>query len=361
MPPIDTIMPSIVAYAVGKRLNVTMIFSKADGFVASPFQLPDLIRKSRFLPLLSPHIHLRTRLEQFLHNTKLGSMLTHGFWDFLSWSSFDAFSIPPSSPFRNTYSNFWEIRTNDEGTRSLSGFFDYLKQGKINVIAPARARGYSVDGLGIVLEDGRTIEAGTVVLATGYKSSWDALFDEETRRELGLSRQSIKACPDVWNYVSLADPPIVQSEEPKAAASIYRGIVPVNSLYKRDFAVNGSIFTVNNGYTFEVVSHWISSYFLEDQFLRLPSSIDDALAETQMNAAWLRKRYPGIFSWVNESYSSNVAFFSYPQLCDDLLEDMGLDIMRSGGNMLTWPFKIIDLKEIRDLHDERSARRTKSS
>jgi len=194
------------------------------------------------------------------------------------------------------------------------------------------------------------------LLATGYKSSWDVLSSEETRRELGLNRQSIAPHPDSWNYVSLAKPPVVHSEEPKAAASIYRGIVPVQNLYKKDFAVNGSIFTVNNGYTFEVVSHWISSYFLEDHFLRLPLSVDDALAETQMNAAWLRIRYPAIFSWVNESYSSNVAFLNYPQLCDDLLEDLGLDIMRSGGNALTWPFKAIDLKEIKDLREERSAK-----
>lgn len=45
------------------------------------------------------------------------------------------------------------------------------------MIAPARALRYSDDGRGLVLEDGRSIEAGMVVLATGYKSSWDKLFD----------------------------------------------------------------------------------------------------------------------------------------------------------------------------------------
>lgn len=50
---------------------------------------------------------------------------------------------------------------------------------------------------------------------------------------------------------------------------------------------------------------------------------------------------------------------SYPQLCDDLLEDMDLATMRSGGNMLTWPLKIVDLKEIKDLHEERYVKRSK--
>lgn len=48
---------------------------------------------------------------------------------------------------------------------------------------------------------------------------------------------------------------------------------------------------------------------------------------------------------------------SWPQAMDTLLEDMGLPIMRSGGNWLTWPFKVIDLKEIERLTEEREAKR----
>lgn len=39
-------------------------------------------------------------------------------------------------------------------------------------------------------------------------------------------------------------------------------------------------------------------------------------------------------------------FYSHPQLVDELLEDMDLPIHRSGGNWLSWPFKVIDLKEV---------------
>lgn len=42
---------------------------------------------------------------------------------------------------------------------------------------------------------------------------------------------------------------------------------------------------------------------------------------------------------------------------DTLLEDMGLPIMRSGGNWLTWPFKVVDLKEIEHLTEERAEKR----
>ena len=51
-------------------------------------------------------------------------------------------------------------------------------------------------------------------------------------------------------------------------------------------------------------------------------------------------------------------FHRWPQLVDDLLEDMGVPAMRSGGNWLTWPFKVIDLNEISTLKAERDAKRS---
>ena len=54
-------------------------------------------------------------------------------------------------------------------------------------------------------------------------------------------------------------------------------------------------------------------------------------------------------------------YFRWPQAADELLEDMHLRSMRSGGNWLTWPFKIIDLKELSTLKEERAAIRTKAA
>ena len=47
----------------------------------------------------------------------------------------------------------------------------------------------------------------------------------------------------------------------------------------------------------------------------------------------------------------------WPQHVDDLLKDMGVPIFRSGGNWLTWPVKVIDIKEIATLGEERRALR----
>ena len=47
----------------------------------------------------------------------------------------------------------------------------------------------------------------------------------------------------------------------------------------------------------------------------------------------------------------------WPQETDDLLRDMSLPCMRSGGNWVTWPFKVLDVKEIEHLKEERDALR----
>ena len=48
--------------------------------------------------------------------------------------------------------------------------------------------------------------------------------------------------------------------------------------------------------------------------------------------------------------------FSWPQMTDELLNDMHLRTHRSGGGLL-WPFKTIDTSQIENLHEERRALR----
>jgi dimethylaniline monooxygenase (N-oxide forming) len=64
------------------------------------------------------------------------------------------------------------------------------------------------------------------------------------------------------------------------------------------------------------------------------------------------------FTDVNDALPSLLPlFFRWPQTIDEMLEDMGLQTYRSGGNWLTWPFKVIELKEIEHLKEERDALR----
>ena len=68
-------------------------------------------------------------------------------------------------------------------------------------------------------------------------------------------------------------------------------------------------FTTNNGYTFEVVAHWISSYFRNDTFLHIPPTPAETVALADRHTAWLRRRYPGMLGWINESACGDLAFW----------------------------------------------------
>ncbi|KAF8875650.1 hypothetical protein BD779DRAFT_208198 [Infundibulicybe gibba] len=50
--------------------------------------------------------------------------------------------------------------------------------------------------------------------------------------------------------------------------------------------------------------------------------------------------YPTMLRWINESYSTDLTFWTWSQVADEMLEDMHLRSRRSGGNWLTWPFKV---------------------
>ncbi|KAJ3529431.1 hypothetical protein NM688_g7855 [Phlebia brevispora] len=351
-----------VFFATRNR-KVSVVFDTADAFLAAPMPLPAFIRKSRFLAVISPHVELKTSLERFLHTTTAGSYLVHGLWNFLTWSSFVSLSIPADSPLHNTHSLFWGLRTNDEGVSRSDGFHTLVNSGKIELIAPARANTFGTDGRSIILTDGRLVEADAVILATGFSSSWNKIFDPETMEQLGMNRHPPPAGglndADMWKYASLERPQGAPKSDSQSdwAASIYRGIVPAANILNRDFAINGALFTTNNGYTFEVIAHWISSYFRNDPFLHLPSSPEEATQLADQHTAWLRRRYPGMLGWINESIAGDLAFWNWPQAVDTLLEDMELKSMRSGGNWLTWPFKVIDLQEIQFLKEERDAKR----
>ncbi|KAG6918033.1 hypothetical protein DXG01_016885 [Tephrocybe rancida] len=331
----------VSAYLANAGRKVTAVFETTDAMLAVSTPLPDFIRKSR----------------RFLHKTWLGSKIVHFIWNRITSTSLDVYSVPKDSPLRNAHSLFWGIRTNDEGTYRPNSFYALVSSGKIQLAAPARATGFG-EGNSIILADGRILPADAVILATGYSSSWGDVFDDQTVEELGLKRHALaKTFPhSTWDYASLANPPASHPDSEQRASSIYRGLVPAKNIERRDFAINGAVFTTNNGYSFEVCAHWISSYFLGDR-MRLPSSAEEALASAERNSAWLRKRFPDMLLWANESSSSNLAFWTWPQLVDELLEDMYLPSMRSGGNWLTWPFKVIDLKEVASLAEERRSKR----
>ncbi|KAJ7245010.1 hypothetical protein B0H12DRAFT_794238 [Mycena haematopus] len=302
----------MAAYLANAGKKVTVVFTKADAFLASPMPLPAFIRKSRLLSILAGHIVLRSRLEHFLHTTRIGSAITSFFWSALSRASLSALSVGKDSPLRNIRSLFWSISVNDDGVPRSNRFHALVNAGNIEVIAPARVQGFGPHGKSIFLSDGRAVNADLVLLATGYTSSWTNIFDEHTIERLGINRHPPSSVfeSSTWkNYLSLANPPSRRPESEQWASSIYNGIVPAKNIARRDFAINGAVFTTNVGYTWEVVAHWISSYFLGDE-MDIPRTSEEAYEHTERNAAWIRKRHPDALLSVNESYSGFVAFWT---------------------------------------------------
>ncbi|KZT64199.1 FAD/NAD(P)-binding domain-containing protein [Daedalea quercina L-15889] len=362
----------ISAQLARRNIPVSMVLTTTDAVLATPIPYPAIIRKSKYIRLppsmqFSTEIRILGSCRRFLHTSWLGATLVHALWTFLTWASFWVLAVPSNSPLRNAPSLFWTVRTNDEGTGSKDGFHALVNAEKIELIATSRAVGHAADGQSILLDHGRSVRAGAVILATGYTSSWDGIFDasEETMNDIGLGRHCVSessiTCRGDWSYTTLTKLSSTSFKDDQRAPSLYRGIIPAKNILRKNLAVNGAIFTTNNGYVFEVTAHWISSYFLGDGFLRLSSSTEEAVAWTDQNAAWLRKRYPDTLTYANESYSADVAFWSWPQLTDGLLADMQLPTMRSGGNVFTLPFKVIDLNEIKHFREERAAIRADSA
>ncbi|KAJ7625370.1 FAD/NAD-P-binding domain-containing protein [Mycena polygramma] len=301
------------AYLANEGRNVTIVFETADAFLASPRPLPEFIRKSRLLSIMSGHVVLRSRLERFLHGTWLGSKITHCFWSALSWASLQALSVPKASPLRNIHSLFWSTSVNDEGVPQQNRFHALVNNGNISVIAPARVQGFGPEGNSVVLNNGETIKADILLLATGYSSSWTDIFNPDTAELLGIKRHSPRPQSEFnseeGTHYSLANPPASRAESEQWASSIYNGIVPARNITRRDFAINGAVFSTNVGYTCEVIAHWISSYFLGDE-MDIPKTQEEAYQHTERNAAWIRKRHPDALLRVNESYSSVIAFWT---------------------------------------------------
>ncbi|KAK7042606.1 FAD/NAD-P-binding domain-containing protein [Favolaschia claudopus] len=353
----------ICAHLASEGIQVTIVYEKTDAFTAGEHPLPDFVRKSRMLSILSPHINQRTRLERFLHTTWLGAKIVHGNWNGIIAGSFKAMKIPADSPLRLTYSAFWNIHTNDEGVPRDDGFHALVNSGKIKVVAPARVTGYAEDGV-VLLNNGNSLEADLIILATGYRSSWGDIFDERTAHDIGLHRRSLAAensGPNEWaTYRTLSNPPPLHPENMKWSSSVYKGIVPAKNILRWDFAINGAVLATNDGYLFETISHWISSYFLGDR-MKLPKTVEAVLQHTKRDALWLRKRHPDLDLSLNEACTSFSVFWTWPQFCDELLEDMYLPSMRSGRNWFTWPFQIISVDELATLHEERKANRRKNT
>ncbi|KIM34709.1 hypothetical protein M413DRAFT_20887 [Hebeloma cylindrosporum] len=331
----------ICAKLTNEGRKVAIVFEHTESFLASKTPPPAFLRNSRLINVLAPHSTLNTRLERFLHTTWIGGIFTRWVWRQAAEEPFRAYGIPVGSPLRRTHPLFWGIRIGDEGHVRPDSFHSLDNAGAIEVIAPARVLGYAEDGESLLLSNGRLFRPKVVVLATGYQSSWTPIFTQKFAEDIGINRhEPTTKLSTAWNYTTLKDPPALKPENKLWVTSIYRGLIPAKNIERRDFAIAGALCTANPGYTNEVVAHWIAPYFRGDK-MRLPTS-QEAFQKAEEQCAWMKVRFPGMLSWLNESYSTSLDFWT----------------LRSGGNRFNWMFKIIDLKELGNVTQERQARRS---
>ena len=147
-------------------------------------------------------------------------------------------------------------------------------------------------------------------------------------QEIGIGRHAPQMEVEMkWDYKTLANAPASSNPENEWVTSIYRGLIPAKNIEKRDFAIAGATvwnfeaagslnltvcspkFSANFGYSCEVAAHWISSYFQNDK-MHLPSSVEEAIAEGEIRSAWMKARFSDMLSWVHESYSTNLDFWT---------------------------------------------------
>ncbi|KAJ3527639.1 hypothetical protein NMY22_g9712 [Coprinellus aureogranulatus] len=346
------------AYLANEGIPVTVVCNKLDMFLSSRAPLPMDLRQSRMVTVLSPRVDIDTRLEKFLHNTWAGSKFVRWFWKYLEQESYTTYEIPEDSPLRDTHSLFWDTRYGDQGVRRDDSFPALASQGKITLRTKVHVSRYYEGG--VELGTGEKLEAAAVILATGYRSSWDGMFDDNLAAEIGLTQvvrtEDLK--PFTWDYKSLRNPP-EDKESPNTsivAPGLYKGLIPAKSIERRDIAMTGAIGSANIGYTYEVSAHWISAYFLGEK-MRLPKSTEGAVQSTVRNLAWMKTRFPSSKAWENASQISALPQLSWIQAMDDLLDDMYLPSRRSGGNWLNWVFRPVQSEELLTLSDERRAKR----
>ena len=219
---------------------------------------------------------------------------------------------------------------------------------------------------------------------------------EKTANEVGIARHppsiDLKSTVRQWDYYkSLGDPPATHpsNESDEYVASIYRGIVPGKNILRKDFAIIGAAVSPSGEWKY-MERHWFSLIPSSHRTLHIAvkwqligyrpiSKVIRCVYRLHLKRRSERQKfdhygwggaiqtcYHGRMKAIAALSISGRKFYKiynrrrvltwlirYIQAADELLEDMHLPSMRSGGNWLTWPFRVIDLKELASLSEER--------
>jgi len=101
----------------------------------------------------------------------------------------------------------------------------------------------------------------------------------------------------------------------------------------------------------------VSSYFLSDPFLSLPSQ-EEAFLLAEEKAAWTRRRYPSVWAAVFGVGRPSPTWdpYNWTQTTEQVLKDLGVEERKSRKGIF-WAFGRIGIDDLETLGEERKALR----
>ncbi|WWC58869.1 uncharacterized protein I303_101414 [Kwoniella dejecticola CBS 10117] len=336
----------------------------------SPSTPPGMMGINRLDILFGPSRTIDSWTMWFYHCTAVGAGWVKGFWGMMRsiWTGiYTNNSLPP--PQTDSFLALALFAGGLPG--SSTDFLSLLKAGKIASLQNATPIGIDEDGVTFqTIGEDKKVNCGAIVAATGYRGGTYEFIETKLRRSLGLERvppefgfkEAVLQMRKKWKTIDsdeVGDIPL---------PLVYRGILPFGRFAQKDLAITGATrpFSIP-AITYEVESHWISSLFKDDPFLKLPANDDECLKEIQADNNFTRARYPGIDPYEtipSGTYFSGFNDHSYSRV---LLRDMSLDPWRQKDpNARWWRFWSTAWLDVRShpeqyatLGEERQALRSK--
>ncbi|WVF70638.1 hypothetical protein IAT40_005431 [Kwoniella sp. CBS 6097] len=302
----------------------------------APSVPPGMFGANQLDIMFGPSRHIDSWTMWFYHCTWPGSILIKKFWQMIRGAWLSCYAEPLPKPTTDPYLHL----ANFAGglTFSPTDFMSHVTSGKIAVLANAAP--VSVDSQRISFDVCGTktkVSCGAVIAATGYKGDTYKFIEASTRKALGLdreppstdSRKNVMAMQKKWRTIDVNVEELTEVNLPL----VFRGILPLGRFRQRDLAVTGGTKPLAiPAISYEVESHWISSLFQDDPFLRLPGTEAQCLEAIHADNDFIRARYPGVNPFIatpSLTYFTGFSDVSYSRV---LLRDMSLDPWRQKHN-----------------------------
>ncbi|WWC66109.1 uncharacterized protein I206_100009 [Kwoniella pini CBS 10737] len=305
----------------------------------SPTTPPGMMGINRLDILFGPSRTIDSWAMWFYHCTNLGAGWVKGFWGMMRsvWTeTYVNHDLPPPET-----DPFLSLAHFAGGLPSAStDFLTLLKAGKIASLHNAIPISVDKEGIEYKTENGNLkVKCGVIVTATGYRGGNYEFIESKLRRLLGLDRFSPEEGHEQVVLQMRRKWKTINSDEIGRIPLplVYRGILPLGRFSQRDLAITGATkpFSIP-AITYEVESHWISSLFKDDPFLKLPQTEKECLKEIQSDNNFTRARYPNIDPYEvipSGTYFSGFNDLSYSRV---LLRDMSLDPWRQKDPNAKW-------------------------